>query len=50
MWGHVDDRLAAFCEGALAEAEARSVAAHLARCARCERMRADTERLVEVRQ
>jgi len=44
MWGHVDDRLAAFCEGALSGTEARSVAAHLAGCRRCERRREETER------
>lgn len=43
MWGHVDDRLAPFCEGALPETEARAVAAHLAGCRRCEGLRREVE-------
>lgn len=44
MRGHVEDRLAAYCEGSLPDAEARAVAAHLAQCAECEEMRGETER------
>lgn len=43
MWGHVDDRLAPFCEGALPEPEARSIAAHLAGCEPCEQRRREVE-------
>lgn len=32
---HVEDRLAAYCDAALPDAEAREVRAHLERCARC---------------
>jgi hypothetical protein len=44
MWGHVEDRLAPFCEGSLSEREARAVAAHLSRCRRCEGLRREVER------
>jgi anti-sigma factor RsiW len=44
MWGHVDDRLGAFCEGELSETEARSVSAHLESCPRCRERRDETER------
>jgi len=44
MWGHVDDHLARFCEGALPEPEARSVEAHLAQCRRCQDLRVEVER------
>jgi anti-sigma factor RsiW len=44
----VDARLAAFCEGALPEAEARAVAAHLARCRRCDERRREVERALEL--
>lgn len=44
MGGHVDDRLAAFCEGDQPEAEARSVAEHLAVCPRCADRREEIER------
>jgi anti-sigma factor RsiW len=40
----VADRLAAFCEGELPEAEARSVAEHLAACPRCAERRDEIER------